>query len=158
VIPGRALNRMIASAFLSLSTPPSPAERGWDCRSAGPSLMRMEAGYGQRRMNLAEQCFNSPCPTPKTHVSLQPVRQNAFGRGDFRFGHSRLIGPALPVSRCPLPSESDRSAALQRNDAMGQNAASSKQPLAVSRGRSLGTPGRLHCRIRFSWVGHVEIR
>jgi hypothetical protein len=40
-------------------------------------LMRMEAGYGQRRMNLAEQCFNSPCPTPKTHVSLQPAHQNA---------------------------------------------------------------------------------
>ncbi|HJY91209.1 MAG TPA: hypothetical protein VJ255_13060, partial [Candidatus Acidoferrum sp.] len=37
----------------------------------------MEAGYGQRRINLAEQCFNSPCPTPKTHVSLQPAHQNA---------------------------------------------------------------------------------
>jgi hypothetical protein len=28
----------------------------------------------------------------------------------------------LPVSRCPLSSESDRSPALQRNDAMGQEA------------------------------------
>jgi hypothetical protein len=35
-------------------------------------------------------------------------------------GHSRRNAPALPASRCPLPSESDRSAALQRNDAMGQ--------------------------------------
>jgi len=37
-------------------------------------------------------------------------------------GHSRLSQSVLSAARCPLPSENDLSAALQRNDAMGQKA------------------------------------
>jgi len=49
------------------------------------------------------------------------IRASWLGRpgGMSEMGHSRRNGPALPVSRCPLSSESDRSPALQRNDAMG---------------------------------------
>jgi hypothetical protein len=32
-------------------------------------------------------------------------------------GHSRLSRPVMPLSRCPLPSESDRRRRLRRNDA-----------------------------------------
>ena len=46
-IPGRALIRTISIAFSRLSTPRSPAEWGWDCRSAGRSSMPMGAGCGQ---------------------------------------------------------------------------------------------------------------
>ena len=70
-IPGRALIRNISSAFSRLSTPRSPAEWGWGCRSAGPSSMPMGAGCGQRRMNLAAPYFSSPCPARKgTHESF----------------------------------------------------------------------------------------
>ena len=53
--------RNISNAFSRPSTPRSPMEWGWDCRSAGPS--RMAAGCGQKRTNLAARYFSSPCPT-----------------------------------------------------------------------------------------------
>ena len=46
-IPGRALIRNTSSASSRLSTPRSPAEWGWGCRSAGLSSMPMGAGCGQ---------------------------------------------------------------------------------------------------------------
>jgi C4-dicarboxylate-specific signal transduction histidine kinase len=43
------------------TTPQRPAEQGWGCRFAGLSSTPMEAGCGQRRMNLAVRYFSSPC-------------------------------------------------------------------------------------------------
>src|SRR6516162_5281504 len=57
----------ISNAFSRPSTPRSSMEWGWDCRSAGPSLRRMAAGCGQKRMNLAARYFSSPCPTRRAN-------------------------------------------------------------------------------------------
>jgi hypothetical protein len=54
-------------------------------------------------------------------------------------GHSRPGRLILPASRCPLPSESDRSAALQRNDARGQKATSNAQSPRPRRCANRGT-------------------
>jgi predicted ATPase len=60
--PGRASIRSIWSAFSRHSTPRSPAEQGWGCRSAGRSSMPMAVGFGRRQTNLGEPYFSSPCP------------------------------------------------------------------------------------------------
>jgi hypothetical protein len=64
-IPDPASTPGISSAFSRLSTARSPAEPGWDSRSAGPSSTPTRAGCGPRRTNLAARCFSSRCPAHK---------------------------------------------------------------------------------------------
>jgi C4-dicarboxylate-specific signal transduction histidine kinase len=62
---GPGLIRNISSAFSTLSTPPSPAEWGWGCRSAGPSSTPTGADCGQAQTSLEAPYFSSPCPARK---------------------------------------------------------------------------------------------
>ena len=65
---GRASIRNISSAFSMLSTPRSPVELGWGCRSAGPSSTHTEAGCGLTQTSLEAPYFGSACPARKgTH-------------------------------------------------------------------------------------------
>jgi hypothetical protein len=49
----------------------------WDCRSAGPSLRRMAAGCGQKRMNLAARYFSSPAQRVRRINSEMALRDLA---------------------------------------------------------------------------------
>ena len=76
-IPGRASIRNISSAFSMLSTPRSPAEWGWGCRSAGLSSTPTGAGCGQTQTSLEAPYFSSPCPARKGLMnSLHAAHQN----------------------------------------------------------------------------------
>jgi hypothetical protein len=55
------LIRSISTGSLTPSTPRSPVERAWGCRSAGLSSTFMAASYGRRRTNPAAPCSSSPC-------------------------------------------------------------------------------------------------